>query len=139
MHKRMLAFIMILLLLLTGCTSSTPEESTPTAAPAAPAESKFVISVTGTSKSADLKVLTGSDSVQFTGSYMVVGADGSSTSHSVEGTVPAEYTVTGWIVSCVFQNKGSYGFLGVYIRKNGMLIGPSTTDAAYGMVTLATP
>jgi hypothetical protein len=116
---------------------SIPEEPRPSM-PVVPAESTFVITVTGMSKSKDLKSLTGSDSVKFTGSYLTLTAGGSSTSQSVEGTVPATYETTGTMVSCEFQNAGQYGWLDVTVTKDGAWAAQSTTSAAYGVVTVAT-
>ena len=122
MRRRIIViFVLLALVTITGC------KTTVTAPVTTSTESKFDIMVTGTTDT------------KFTGSYLVLEADGSSTSHSVEGTVPVDYTATGWIVSCVFQNKDAYGLLGVTIHKNGILVGGSSTSAAYGVVTLATP
>jgi hypothetical protein len=143
MHRgRLFALILVVLLLasITGCSSSAvsiPEEPAPPV-PVVPAESTFVITVTGMSNSKDLKSLTGSDSVKFAGSYLTLTAGGSSTSQSVEGTVPAIYGTTGTMVSCEFQNMGEYGWLDVTITKDGAWAGQSTTSAAYGVVTVAT-
>ena len=145
MHRgRVFALILVVLLLtsVVGCSSPAvriPEEPATIAAPIVPAESTFVITVTGMSKSKDLKYLTGSDSVKFSGNYMTLTASGSSTSQSVEGTVPATYKTTGSIVSCEFQNQGEYGWLDVTITKDGAWVAQATTSAAYGIVSAATP
>jgi hypothetical protein len=139
---RVFALILVVVLLtsIAGCSSpavSIPEEPAPPV-PVVPAEFTFVITVTGMSKSKDLKSLTGSDSVKFSGNYMTMTASGSSTSQTVEGTVPATYETTGSIVSCEFQNMGEYGWLDVTVTKDGAWAGQSTTSAAYGVVTVAT-
>jgi hypothetical protein len=143
MHRgRVFALILVVLLLtfIAGCASpavSIPEEPAPIAAPVV-TDSTWVITVTGMTKNKDLKYLTGSDSVKFTGNYLTITAGGSSTSQSVEGTVPATYTVTGTMVSCEFQNAGKYGWLDVTITKNGAWAAQSTTSAAYGIVMAST-
>jgi hypothetical protein len=122
-----------------GTTGMPGSDSPEVTAPVVPAESTFIIQVTGTTGDSDLKSLTGSSNVKFTGGYMVVAADGSSTSQSVEGTVPAQYNVSGTIVSCEFQNQFQWGALIVTILKNGSWAAEASTSAAYGVVTVATP
>jgi hypothetical protein len=82
--------------------------------------------------------VTGTSGVQFSGSYMVTDSGGSSTSQSVDGTVPQTYTVTGTIVSVVFQNQGDSGTLSVQILKDSTVVKQATTTAAYGVVSVAT-
>lgn len=82
--------------------------------------------------------IIGSYNVKFSGSYMVVTSDGKSSSHTIDGVVPVEYDVKGWIISCAFQKKSEQGSLSVLVYKNGQLIDQSTTTAAYGVVTIAT-
>jgi hypothetical protein len=139
---RVFALILVILLLacLAGCSSpavSIPEEPAPIAAPVEDVHD-FVIEVTGNKGN------------KFSGSYMTVMADGSSTSHSVEGIVPADYVVIGTvptvkyttrgsIVSCFFQQKGEIGALIVIISKDGYQVAMESTNAAYGVVTIATP
>jgi len=77
--------------------------------------------------------------IEFTGNITVVTADGHSTTQSVDGAVPAEYTVSGTAMSCVFQNKGRTGSLTVTITKDGSQAGFATTSAAYGVVSVAIP
>ena len=101
-----------LLIILTGCMM--------------PTESNFKIKIVG------------SHNIKFSGSYMIVTSDGKSSSHSVDGIVPAEYDMKGWIVSCAFQKQSEQGSLSVSIYRNGQLIDQSTTSAAYGAVTIAT-
>jgi len=81
--------------------------------------------------------VTGSDSCKFSGSYMVVTADGQSQSKSVEGRVPTEYQCRGSIVSTSFQKQGESGMLKVQIMKGGRLVNESETSAAYGVVSAA--
>lgn len=81
--------------------------------------------------------VTGSDKCKFSGSYMLVTADGQSQSKSVEGRVPAEYTASGSIVSTSFQKQAENGILKVQILKGGKLVNESETTAAYGVVSAA--
>ena len=69
---------------------------------------------------------------------MAVANDGSSNSQSVEGTVPATYTVNGKIVSTTFQKKGEGGELTVRISRDGAVVKEATTSAAYGVASAAT-
>jgi hypothetical protein len=132
-----IAFV-IAALLLTGCATqaAVPAEPAVTPAPVA-TDSTFVITVTGTTKSKDLKNVTGSDSVKFTGNYLTLTAGGTSFSRSVEGTVPMTYETSGTIVSCEFQNTLAYGWLDVTITKDGAWVTQDTTSAAYGVITLS--
>ena len=82
--------------------------------------------------------VTGSNGLRFHGSYMAVANDGSSNSQSVEGTVPATYTVNGKIVSTTFQKKGEGGELTVRISRDGAVVKEATTSAAYGVASAAT-
>ncbi|GAH92477.1 unnamed protein product [marine sediment metagenome] len=79
-----------------------------------------------------------SPNVRFSGNYILITSDGS-TSRSVDGRTPAEYTVKGIIVSCVFQKTGEKGSLKVEILKGGTVVNSSSTTAAYGIVSVATP
>jgi hypothetical protein len=88
--------------------------------------SEFTIRVSGTS------------GLKFSGSYMGVTAGGTSTSRSVDGIVPEEYSVEGTIVSCTFQKQSESGRLRVEIIKGGKVVSQSETSAAYGVVSAAT-
>jgi hypothetical protein len=140
---RVFALILVVLLLTSigGCSSpavSIPEEPAPIAAPVEDVHD-FIIEVTGNKGN------------KFSGSYMTMMADGSSTSHSVEGVVPAtyktpetdamfvKYTTRGVIVSCFFQQQGDIGCLIVTILRDGYQVADEMTNAAYGCITIATP
>ena len=110
--KRSILLIMVMLLLICGCAGVV--------------ESDFVIKVSGTS------------GLEFSGSYMVTMAGGESVSKSVDGIVPAQYTVRGTIVSCAFQKQSEAGTLRVEIAKGGKVVSESETSAAYGVVSVAT-
>lgn len=147
MHRgRVFALILVVLLLasIAGCSSpaaSVPEEPAPIVAPVAPVEDvhDFTIEIAG---------IKGQ---KFSGTYMTVMADGSSTSHSVEGIVPADhkapqtdamlvkYTTRGEMVSCVFQLQEEIGCLIVIVLRDGYQVAFEYTSAAYGCVTIATP
>ncbi len=82
--------------------------------------------------------VSGTAGLQFNGSYGVTNSDGSSTSQTVDGTVPTEYQVTGTIVSVVFQKQTEAGTLKVQIIKDGEVVKEAETTAAYGVVSVAT-
>ena len=75
--RKLLLLLLVGILMLEGCTGLV--------------NSDFTVQVTGTS------------GLKFIGDYMTATTSGGSTSKSVEGTVPATYTVSGSIVSVVFQ------------------------------------
>ena len=110
--KRLILLIAVLSLVVGGCAGI--------------GDSDFTIKVSGTS------------GLKFSGNYMVVTSGGGSTSKSVDGTVPAQYTIRGNIVSCVFQKQSEYGTLRVEIVKGGKIVSQSETLAAYGVVSVAT-
>lgn len=83
--------------------------------------------------------LSGTQGLSFSGSYMVMTSNGQTASHSVNGTIPTFYSVSGTIVSCAFQKQTTWGTLHVAIFKNGQLVIESETTSPYGMVTVATP
>lgn len=104
--------LFVVLVAITGCDSMKNKE--------------FTIKVSGT------------DGLEFSGSYMSVLADGKSTSKSVDGIIPTEYSVKGNIVSVAFQKKSESGFLKVQILKDDKVINESESSAAYGVVSVAT-
>lgn len=115
--KRLTLFILVICmvgLIFTGCGGSLSSDT------------EFQIKVSGT---------TG---LKFSGSYMVITSGGQSTSKSVDGTIPAQYSVTGNIVSAVFQKQTESGTLKVEIIKGGKVLNSSDTTAAYGVVSVAT-
>ncbi len=93
---------------------------------------------TGGDKAKFTVQVSGTEGTAFSGSYMVVTADGKSVSKSVEGVVPASYDLDGAIVSVSFQKKGESGKLAVKIMKGDKVAAESETEAAYGVVTAAT-
>lgn len=93
----------------SSSTSSGPTSSGP-----------YIIEVTGTSET------------EFTGSI-----GGGSSSRTVEGTVPATYTVSGWPAVAVIQKTEEYGFISVTIKKDGEVLDSQSTSASYGVVTVS--
>jgi len=91
-----------------------------------PTDAEFQIKVSGT------------NGLEFSGSYMVLTSGGQSTSKSVEGVVPAAYSVKGDIVSVAFQKQTESGTLKVEILRGGKVVNSSDTTAAYGVVAVAT-
>ncbi len=82
--------------------------------------------------------VSGTTGLNFSGSYMTVTSNGNSTSKTVDGTVPTQYSVRGTIVSVVFQKKTEGGYLKVEVLRGGKVINSSDTTAAYGVVSVAT-
>lgn len=80
----------------------------------------------------------GSSGVTFRGSYLVspVGAE-ESKNVKTEATVPAEFRAQGSGIHLSFQKQTASGELEVEIVKNGTAIKRQSTDAPYGVVTLA--
>ena len=75
---------------------------------------------------------------RFTASYMVVAADGSSTSRSVEGQTVWRTNAKGVAVSVVAQRStDEVGALTVKVYKDGKVVKEETTTAKYGMVSVA--
>jgi predicted nucleic acid-binding Zn ribbon protein len=83
--------------------------------------------------------VSGTPGKRFSGSYMVMGGDGSSTSHTVQDVTPHSYPVPkAMMVSVAFQKQDTEGVLNVEILRNGEAIKAASTTADYGMVTIAT-
>ena len=74
--------------------------------------------------------VSGTNGLGYNGTYMTLSSDGSSASRLVEGTVPAQYTVRGYIVSVVFQKQTEAGLLKVEILSNGSVIKSAETTAS---------
>lgn len=72
----------------------------------------------------------------YSGAIMVTRA-GKSENRSVEGRAPERYSETGTIVSVSFQKKDTRGTLQVEIFKNGTSVASQSTNAAYGVVSVA--
>ena len=106
--------ICIVGLIFVGCDVFTSSDST------------FQIKVSGTA------------GLKFSGSYMAITSDGKSTSKSVDGVVPAQYSVYGTIISAAFQKQVESGTLKVEILQGGIVVNSSDTTAAYGVVTVVT-
>jgi len=104
----MIRILLVALVLLAGCVT----------------DSDFRIEVTGT------------PGLEFSGHYGLATADGQYTSKSVDGTVPATYTMRGHIVSGLFQKTTEDGTLRVEIFKNGRSVAGEETMAAYGIVSV---
>ena len=85
--------------------------------------------------------VTGTEGLRFAGNYGGAVPGGGKSEQSVEGVVPAEYTVQGpsnTIVYCSFIKQAEDGTLNVQIFKNGELATQSGTAAPFGSVVLAT-
>jgi hypothetical protein len=78
--------------------------------------------------------VTGSDGLEFSGSYMVVSTNGASKYEPVDATVPATYKFMGNVVTIDFQKKVTGGTLKVEIIKNGNVVNTSETTAEYGII-----
>lgn len=110
-----IGIILILVLFLSGCVG----------------ESNYIIRVTA------------NPGLEYSGSYLVMSSGGQSVSKTVDGIgggpdKPIEYSVTGSTVSVAFQKKGTQGTLIVEILKNNKVVASSSTEAAYGVVSVAT-
>lgn len=81
--------------------------------------------------------VSGSAGIPFSGSIMAVTA-GKSTGQSVSGKTPAEYEISGSIVSVTFQKQGELGRLRVEILKGDTVAAEGETATSYGVVSAAT-
>jgi hypothetical protein len=82
--------------------------------------------------------VSGTAGLNFSGTYMVTAPTGKSVSKSVDGVVPAQYKITGSIVSLSFQKKAESGILKVEIIRGGRVVAETQTSAAYGVASVAT-
>ncbi len=122
--KKLLATL-IAALALAGCDSNTGTALTNAAKLTVGAESDFVIKVSGT------------PGAKTTGSVMIVKPDGTSSQKSIEGPLPFEVTARGFMVSASFQKVQDKGELLAVVLKDGKEVNRSDTNAAYGVITLA--
>jgi len=120
----------------------TPDTSSNPSASPAPAPATITIPEPApkapTSSSNFQIIVRGTAGLKFSGSYMTVTWDGKTTSRTVDGTVPAEYSASGMIASVAFQKQVESGTLIVEIFKAGQLLNAADTSAAYGVVLVAT-
>ncbi len=75
--------------------------------------------------------ISGTAGLEFTGN---IGGGGNS--RSIEGTIPATYTVEGWPAIAVIQKKQESGKLIVTMKKDNKILNAQETTAAYGVVTV---
>src|SRR5687768_8539323 len=80
--------------------------------------------------------IEGTPGIGFRGSVSHTLA-GSAKSQSVEGTVPASFTVRGEHVSAAMQKTGEAGTLKVILLRNGETLTESETSAPYGATVAA--
>lgn len=76
----------------------------------------------------------GTPGLAFHGHYVLVTASGTPTSRRVKGTVPAEYSVRGSVVSLALRKQEESGTLQLEIITDVEVVARSHTSAAYGMV-----
>ena len=126
MRKLAVLFITAVIVLLVGCG--------PTSLDLAPYQEHKDHSYT-------ISVTRGETSpiIEFSGHYMAITSSGQSSSRSVDGYTPREYTVKGVIVSCTFQKMCENGLLRVEILKGGEVVNSSFTSAHYGIVSVTAP
>jgi|GEM_PF-4251157 len=124
--KRKVIGIILSILLLVGCVESEPKITPSQITPAPQMEANFIVKVSGTS------------GLRFSGSCATTTISGTAISKSLDGVVPAEYTISGAIVSCAFQKQSAEGVLKVEIIKDGKVVAQSDTSATYGVVSVAT-
>ena len=79
--------------------------------------------------------ITGSDKLQFSGYYSIIGTGGISKPVNVEGTVPAEYKGTGFAALCVFRKKSAEGTLKVEVLKDNKTEALTETSQPYGVIS----
>ena len=119
MRNLILIFLLICLIAFVGCT------------------------ITKTSATVEIYTIevSGTNGLKFFGSYGGVTFEGETVTQSIEGVVPAKYTVQGTsdtIVYCSFKKQVEAGTLNVQIFKDGQLATQAGTADPYGSVLLAT-
>jgi hypothetical protein len=82
--------------------------------------------------------ISGTDGLAFRGSYLATESDGSGKPTDVEGTVPVQYDVTAYALSCMFQKQSEAGTLTLEITRGGRVVNEAETTDAYGMVSAHT-
>lgn len=81
----------------------------------------------------------GSDpKVKFEGGCLVTMSDVSSESKMTEATTPTRLTYTGQSISCSYQKQDAVTFrLKATVKKDGVTVKETSTDARYGIVSFA--
>jgi hypothetical protein len=88
--------------------------------------------------------ISGTNDLEFSGSYLAVMSNGQTDSKSINATIPCEIAIVGIdgiavsTVSVEFQKQAEEGTLKVEILKNDEVIASSETVAPYGVMSLAT-
>lgn len=83
--------------------------------------------------------LSGTEGLEFSGHYSIVGTKALPEPINAHGVIPWEYNGRGAIVLCNFRKLTEKGSLKVEILKDGELISESETRIPYGFVSLKTP
>jgi hypothetical protein len=80
--------------------------------------------------------VTGSDQLQFSGHYTIVGTGSMPKPVQVNGAVPMEYKGNGIAAACVIRKTSAEGTLKVEILKGQAVVSSMETAAPYGIITL---
>jgi len=82
--------------------------------------------------------LTGTPGLKFNGVYAATLDNGSTTTQSVEGVLPTQYSVIAKVVSVSFQKETTKGILHVDILKENTVVKSAETSAEYGVAAIVT-
>jgi hypothetical protein len=80
--------------------------------------------------------VTGSEQLQFSGHYAIVGTGAIPNPVSVKGIVPAEYKGKGVTAACVIRKTTTEGNLKVEILKGQRVVSSSEVATPFGIITL---
>jgi len=113
--------------------AAAPVTPAPVAAPPVVMDATWTIRISGTIPGGSCVDGVG---MQYKGSYLITNAHGT-TGKSFEGEIPGQYVLTGQSISVTLQSGEKNGHEQVDILKNGVVVQSTTTQGAYGSVTLA--
>lgn len=81
--------------------------------------------------------ISGTEGLEFSGSYTAISWDGRSSSRSLDGLIPAMYGIDGDSVSAIFQKEEQYGCLFLDLLYNGQTVANSDTCADFGIASVS--
>ena len=80
--------------------------------------------------------VTGDTGQVFTGSYVLLKADGNVVNSSISGTAPEDFRIDGLQVDLILQKASATGYLEAEILKGRKVVAEGSVSSAYGSLTL---
>ena len=81
--------------------------------------------------------VAGDNGQAFTGSYVLLKADGSIINNAISGTAPEDFKIDGLQVDLILPKTSATGYLEAKIMKGRKVVAEGSVSSAYGSLTLA--